>query len=76
MKIWIWAKTDLSFLVKLPRFPVNFLSSDSTFQKKAPRHRTRLALLYLVICGNPMLLAAIKGAELDHLAGSRRELVI
>jgi hypothetical protein len=46
------------------------------FSEKAPRHRTRLALLYLVRCGNPMLLAAIKGAELDHLAGSRRELVI
>jgi len=38
------------------------------FSEKAPLHRTHLALLYLVICGNPMLLATMKGAELDHLA--------
>ena len=38
--------------------------------EKAPRHRTGLVPFHLVICDNPMLLVAIKGAELDHGVGS------
>ena len=44
--------------------------------EKAPRHRTRLILLYLVICGNPMLLAVTKGTDVDHLGDTGGHLEI